>query len=918
MLAKIAINCCVFFVLFGFTKQVKSQCALTIFPSYEYDCTTGLAVVGYTIGGTGGLAPYTCTFVNASNNTTVATGSTSSNTGTVINLPVGIYNVYLSSSNGCTLSSIGFNITFVYSAANSSFNTGSVSCFGGSNGSAFVTPPSSFSPPYTFTWLPTNSNAQSNGTLSAGIIYTCTVVDLKGCSVSNTVSVIGPQEINSGVSNLYVPCFGGTLQTVATSSGGIAPYTYSLNGVATSSNMLVTAGTQTITAKDANSCLKTTTIQVSQAPQVTFSFNATSPTCPGKSDGSLLVNVSNAPLPLSFSWQPGGSSSSLITNIPVGNYTLTVTDASLCVTKSVTAVVPASSITSNASTQSENCSAADGGFTLNVTGGTPPYTYTTYPIAINNSVTGNISSGSYTTIIADFNNCLDTLKFFVGNLSTVSLNIVNTNSISCYNTCNGAVNLSVQNGVAPYTYSASGQPTTSSSFINGLCPGFYVIKVLDAIGCPASTTLNFPNPPFFSYSVATPAPICYGKQTNLVAGVSGGSPGYLYVWNPGNLSGQQVAVSPTSTTVYSLSVFDSKACTLAPYQVTVAVNPQIAIMVNASGNGICPGGTAQITPTVTGGDGNYTYLWLPGNSVESSVYIESVQVPSYTFVVNDQCGSPTASQVIPIKLFEVATPSFTAQNQKGCEPFCTRFLNTTPQSSMAIWNFGDSPNEVGADTGKYCYKKAGNYNVRLTVIDINSCKSTTTYPSLVQVIAPPRVDFTTEAQTLPLSEANNVLFENTSNGASAFQWFVNDHETGTESTMSYSFPDTGCYSVKLLVKNSESCVDSTQKLLCVVEDFQFFMPNVFTPNNDKLNDTLLPQGTGWSNQGYLFEIYNQWGNLLFITEDPRSGWNGNYRENNANATKPKADKEDAYVWRVQISDKLGQKHRLNGSVIILR
>jgi gliding motility-associated-like protein len=96
------------------------------------------------------------------------------------------------------------------------------------------------------------------------------------------------------------------------------------------------------------------------------------------------------------------------------------------------------------------------------------------------------------------------------------------------------------------------------------------------------------------------------------------------------------------------------------------------------------------------------------------------------------------------------------------------------------------------------------------------------------------------------------------------------------------------------------------------------MPNVFTPNNDGLNDILKPIGTGWSGGNYKFNVYNQWGGLEFSTTDFSSGWDADWRINPSNAKLPKADKEDAYLWTVEIVDRIGEKHKLNGSVIILR
>ncbi|HQQ95097.1 MAG TPA: gliding motility-associated C-terminal domain-containing protein [Bacteroidia bacterium] len=895
-----------------------SQCALTLFPSSEYDCTTQLAVVGYTIGGSGGMAPYTCTFVNVSNNATVATGSTSTNTGTVINLPMGVYNVYVTSANNCTVVSPGFNITFNQTVSNSSFNTTGVTCYGGSNGIAFVVPPLSFSVPLSFTWSPGSYTTQGVNTLSSGIVYSVTVADAQGCMVTNTVSVTQPAEINTGVSQVFIPCFGGTILATPSTSGGVAPYTYTLNGTATGTSMVLSAGVQTLVTKDANQCLKTNTLLITSAPQVVITFSTFSPSCPGNSDGSINAFISNAPLPCSFVWQPLPSSSSNLNNVPAGNYTLTVADASSCVTKSVATVNPPFPVTSTAITHPENCSAGDGAFTLTASGGTGPYTFTTVPGNNTTMVVNNVSSGTYTTYIQDFKHCTDTLIFLVGNLSTVSANIAAITTVSCHDACSGSVVLNVQNGTPPYTFSATGMPLGTSNTITAMCPGNYLIRILDANLCPATLSLQLANPPALSYSVAQPPPICLGKSGTLTAQAQGGTGSYTYLWNPGSFSGQQVVLSPTTSTVYSLNVFDANGCTKAPYQVTLSVNPPLSVSVNPNSSGICPGTTAQITPSVSGGDGIYSYLWLPGNSTESFLYIENITVPTYTLILSDNCGSPPVAQVINLQVFNVVPPTFTTTNSKGCEPFCTTFINTSSGSLKTYWSFGDDAEEGIGDTAQNCYQNPGFFNILLTVLDQHSCTASAWFTKAIEVFPKPRVDFLTDPPKISRSKAQAVELKEASNNAVDFSWYKDGTYLGSGSSLVTSFPDTLCYQVKLIARSAQSCVDSIQKPVCVYEDFNFFMPNAFSANKDGLNDLLLPKGTGWESHEYSFEIYNRWGHRVFYTTNQNEGWDGDYRINNANATKPKADQENAYVWVVQILDKIGTKHRLNGSVVLLR
>ncbi len=887
----------------------RSQCSLFYFFTADYNCTNNTGTTSFTVNG--GTSPYTCTIVSQSN-ATVITGSNMGNTGTLTPLPVGNYTVYITSANNCTATTT-YQIANPFSAASIAFTNTHVSCFGGNNGASQTNvTAASFLPPFSYTWT-TGSNAAMATGLSANVVYSVTVKDAQGCIVTNSVMLTEPPQINSTLSNTFIPCFGTSISSNVTSVGGTSPFTYTVDGVACVGNVAnnLFSGTHTIVTKDSKGCLRTNTVSVTEAPQPVITFTINKPSCPGKNDGSIIASVSSAPAPFTYTWQPVFSSLPSVSGIPIGSYTLTVKDGSACITKSVAIVSPVAGMTLNASTSPENCSAADGTATLNVTGGNFPYNFNTQPGSHVGPNFGSLSSGTYTSVVTDGNNCIDTLVFNIGNLSTVSVSIINSTPVLCYNQCNGSVLLSVQNAVAPVTYSATNTPTTNSNSITGLCAGFYVIKAVDAIGCPATTTINFPAPPVFSYSASAPSGVCFGKPVLLQGSAFGGAGNYSYVWNPGNVNGQSVSLVPSGTTVYSLNVYDANGCTLAPYQVTVDVNPPISININASNVGICPGTTAQITPTVSGGDGNYFYTWLPGPINTESIFVENASIPVYTLSVSDGCGSPTAIKIIPINLFPVTTPLFAVSDTVGCEPLCTSFTNLTPKSTNAIWNYGDKPFEQPGNNTTYCYSKKGYYDIKLTVNDSNHCKTSFTYSNVVRVLASPTADFKTDPAVITLNNSENVLIENLTSNGLTYKWFINGINMGTSQNINYTFKDTGCYYISLIAKNQNNCIDTTSKFVCVIEGFNFYMPNCITVNNDNLNDTLIPLGTGWTSKNYLFEVYNRWGNRIFKTEDLKQGWDGKWNGDSIGQL-------GTYYWRVKITDNIDEAHEMRGHVTVLR
>ena len=435
------------------------------FTSGTYNCITNQALGVYTVGGI--TPPFTFTVVNAVTNATFYTGVSVSNSGTFSPVPVGSYNVYYGSA-GCPPSLATFTV-FSNPSINILFsNINMVTCNGGNNGSAAgaMNPLSGFQSPFTYSWT-SGSSAPTATNLSAGTV-SVTITDNQGCSLTNTIQITQPNPISTSLSNTLTLCHGGTLSAVVSSTGGTGAFNYTVNGTPVAGNTVtgLSAGITTVIARDANGCIKTTTFLISQPVTPSINFNVTKPSCPSSTNGAVSTTISDAPAAYSFTWQPTGAVTPGLNNIPVGNYTLTLKDGHACITKSVVTVSPATVLNATINTNPENCSASDGAFTVNMTAEAAPYTYSTVSVGSSpNNVLSGLSSGAYTTIVSDANNCSDTLKIIVGNLSTVSVSIVSFSPVLCYNNCTGSVQVSVQNGVAPLTYSATGTPTTLSNII---------------------------------------------------------------------------------------------------------------------------------------------------------------------------------------------------------------------------------------------------------------------------------------------------------------------------------------------------------------------------------------------------------------------------------------------------------------------
>lgn len=891
-------------------QKSKAQLCWSIFAQSGYSCITNQAFTSYTLGG--GVGPWSYTVVDVANSATVITGILSTSMGTFAPLPQGNYNIYGASSSGCTGStSCMMNITYGY--ANPVVTSASITCFGANNGSASVTPPISFNANPSYTWDPGLVFTSTIGNLLPGITYTVTIKDNKGCKTETTVTVLEPPPIFSTLASTFINCFGQSLNTLVTSTGNVGATSYYINGAPILGNNAINimAGVQTIVTVDSKGCSKTNTVLVDQRIPPTITFNKFSPTCPKGSNGSISPAISNATPVYLYTWTPGNINTSNLTNIPAGTYTFVLRDGNGCTTTSITTVAQAVSATVIPISTPEDCSAVDAAFTVNVNGVLPPFNYTILPMgtSLASNTLAGLSSGDYTILTSYNTTCVDTTEFIIGNLSTVSVSIQSSVPVLCYSSCNASLTLNIVNAILPVTYSATGTQTTNLNSFANLCAGFYTIRAVDANGCPATTTISLNTPPQFTYTATAPTSVCAGQAVNLQASASGGTGGYTFVWKPGNTMGQVVNLIPAGTTVYSLNAYDANGCTQAAKELTVTVAPQLSISINSTGAGICPGTTAQITPTVSGGDGAYTYSWMPGNTTGSSIFVENITVPVYTITVKDGCGSPTVTKPIRINLFPATKPEFFSKRVKGCEPMCTQFINLTPKSYNVIWNYGDKPVEKRGDTTNYCYLKSGKYSLTLSLTDSNACRTWFTYTNAVTVMKSPSSEFTTTPQYLTIGTSDNVLVKNLTEDAVKYEWYMAEDYLGSSKDIYTRFADTGCYKMRLISENDFGCRDTLTKNVYVFEDYNFYMPNSFTPNNDGDNDVYVPKGTGWLSDNYSFEVFDRWGRRMFTTGDLKGTWDGT-----------NADKDipfGTYVWKVLITDLRGKVHKHAGTVTVI-
>jgi hypothetical protein len=378
-----------------------------------------------------------------------------------------------------------------------------ITCFGGNNGSATANPSSGTSP-YTYNWTPGNITTQAITGLSSGT-YTVSVVDASSCTATASVAITQPVRfiyISTGVYN-NVTCNGGSNGKAGVNPvGGSTPYTYSwinaasnvVSTIQTSTGL--TAGSYTVSVSDSCGVTHTGTVTISQPNAVSAQIvSVTNVGCYGGNGGYATATATGGAGDFTYLWTPGHNTNATASGLTAGTYTVTVADKNGCLATNspvVTITQPAQLVETLVGTTNASCYSmySYGSATINVTGGTSPYTYLWPRNTSSTQTCTTLSAGTYTITVRDKFNCPVTPLIIT--ITSPPALVATKGSIPVYgnsSNCNGSASITMNGGTPPYTYSWSPNGQTTSN-ITGLCVGSYCCTITDNNACIDTACFN--------------------------------------------------------------------------------------------------------------------------------------------------------------------------------------------------------------------------------------------------------------------------------------------------------------------------------------------------------------------------------------------------------------------------------------------
>ena len=613
-------------------------------------------------------------------------------------LTAGTYRLTVTDDNNCekvTDYVITESTPINFTGVMSNYNNFQISISGLSDGTITITP-SGGAPDangnYTYEWSTADGSGlvagqQNQANLSKGT-YTLKLTDSNGCNISKDFILIEPNElvIELGTDPTNILCHGdstGLFKAIITTAA-VAPYTYTLKGTDYNGNAIevvtdakndlnhtfnVKAGTYDITVEDLNGAKKVSEKRTFTHPAAALSISETislfrndvfNISCNGASDGKIEAVASGGTLnggQYDYTWTTNNGTTLLDpknktqTGLGPGDYTLTVKDENLCViTKTYTLTEPEPIFYEVVSKKNITCFGDnDGSIEISVRKGTGIYTYSWstengsgLAIGETTNPTG-LGPGIYKLDLSDGCETLSfTYEIIEPELLTITID--EKTDILCHGDTTGKIHVTVDGGIAPYTYEWVDNlgnkynrdigNVFNKGNLSNIPYGIYSLTVTDKNGCVETLKdVELTQPEDLVINFTKTDLNCFGvNDGKITVTPSGGVAPYTYQWSDfGNGAIRENLAAGT----YNVKVIDNNLCeesidiviNQAPlFNITPTVTPVTCFGAN----------DGKISLNMVGGNAPITVKWA--DDATAGVNRTNLKPGNYNVVITDNTG----------------------------------------------------------------------------------------------------------------------------------------------------------------------------------------------------------------------------------------------------------------------------------------
>lgn len=620
-------------------------------------------------------------------------------------------------------------------------------------------------PPYSYTWVqvgnPLNTGGGSINTLGgtadifglAAGTYSVTVTTSFGETQSAQVQILQAPPLFVSLNAVDPTCFGNSDGSVSINNigGGSPGYSYIWNigspGATTLNNL--PQGNYILTVTDARGCTRVASTSIGVNPISITNSTVNDATCAGLNDGDIniagVTGGTSITGSYTFHWSNMTTqigSSSALTNLTPGTYTVTIEDNNGCTLVQNFSVNADKILLVNAIVNNVNCFGGSTGV-INATGSTvggpaaTPYNFSWSGGTPNNTATtsilSNLSAITYSLTMTDANGCQVDTSFAITQPDSIHITLVSLQNESCTVGNDGKITVSASGGTlnAGSSYQFSWSNSQSGTMITNLSGGSYTVTVSDDNGCTKSSVfiLTSPLPPVIDSFVITNLNCPEGNDGQItVFAHAGGSPITQYAWSaPG--TGNNPTIGGLIAGTYFVTITAQDGCQTVS-SAAVTAPPALTLQDTTLNKPICPGySNGSITLFISGGTPPYTYQWSGGPNQANPLF-PGLSAGNYSFTIQDSKGCAPLSVVInlpnppAIQVQFSAIDSVSCSNGTGsCDGTATATV-ISGNSPTGLYNFVWQSGESGLGVSNIAHNLCQGTNT--LIVSDNSCADTAT------------------------------------------------------------------------------------------------------------------------------------------------------------------------------------------------
>lgn len=619
----------------------------------------------------------------------------------------------------------------------------------------------------------TSTNANETVTFATAGNYTAYLIQDGSCDgqAIDSVELIITSGPTTTANTTDPGCPGNDGQLVVAATGGVTPFTYSIDGGTTfqTSDTFtgLTDGIYTVVAEDANGCEGTfLATLIPGTGTLTVTGTTTDPGC-ANNDGQIVVAAAGGTPAYTYSIDGGVTfqSSDTFTGLAAGTYSIVSLDGLGCQgTTSATLTTSGITLTVSSTTTDPSCVTNDGSIVTSVSGGTGPYVFSydggsTFTAGTSPYTFSTLGTGTYSIVVEDANTCQGSESVTLSN-ATVPTETSTSSNLTCNNTNDGSITTAAA-GTAPFNFSIDGGVNyiagTSPFTSTGLSIGTYDISVQDANGCVSIiNSITITEPTSVSHSATSTNASCGANNGIITVTATGGNNTYTYSNNNGASFQASGSFTGLSSNTYQVIAMDGNGCTSIVSTETITGTGTVTTAA-APVNETCAATNGSIVLTGTGGSAPYQYSIDGGATFQSSGSFTGLSAGTYNVMIEDAngCQGANTSTITNTGGF---TPTISS-NQTVC------FGNSATITSGGAGSGGTYTWDGGLGTGAtQVASPASTTTYTVTMVDGSGCTETASVTITVET--EPTVTITPSNPVICGGESVTL----TGSGAQIYNW----------------------------------------------------------------------------------------------------------------------------------------------------